>query len=149
MGRRRRPGASQEIQPEGYLRDGETWKKAQCQAKRRAVTARTEPRRRTRAATAPDSSCASSSRLFTGRRWGARATSAHRDMSQNESLLNQLRAGRKITPASAYELCGTLALHSRICELRAAGHDIRGRIVTEGRKRWGEYWLAGQLEIGL
>ena len=68
-------------------------------------------------------------------------------MSQCETLLNHLRAGNRVTPASAYALCGTLALHSRIAELRAAGHQIEGRIITEGKKRWGQYWLSGQINL--
>ena len=64
-------------------------------------------------------------------------------MSQAAVILAYLQAGHSITPAQAYELCGTLALHSRIAELRKAGHQIDGRMITRGRKRWGEYYLRG------
>lgn len=63
-------------------------------------------------------------------------------MSQNEAILEYLRAGNTITPAEAYSLCGSLALHSRIAELRAGGYRIDGEIRTGNGKRWGEYWLA-------
>lgn len=65
-------------------------------------------------------------------------------MSQETVILAHLKAGHRITPASAYELCGTLALHSRISDLRKAGHDISGKIITQNGKRHGEYWLAQQ-----
>ena len=68
-------------------------------------------------------------------------------MSQEQTILNHLRSGNRLTPAAAYTLCGTLALHSRIAALRKAGHRIEGKIITEGTKRWGEYWLAGQLDL--
>ncbi len=63
-------------------------------------------------------------------------------MSQNAQILAHLEAGNTITPAEAYALCGSLALHSRIAELRRAGHRIDGEMRSAGKKRWGEYWLA-------
>ena len=62
-------------------------------------------------------------------------------MSQNEQILAHLEAGNTITPAQAYDLCGSLALHSRIAELRRAGYRIDGEIRTGNGRRWGEYWL--------
>lgn len=63
-------------------------------------------------------------------------------MSQNAAILAHLEAGNTITPAEAYALCGSLALHSRISELRREGYRIDGEIRTGNGKRWGEYWLA-------
>ena len=63
-------------------------------------------------------------------------------MSQNEAILNHLQEGNTITPAEAYALCGSLALHSRISELRQQGYRIDGEMRSAGKKRWGEYWLA-------
>lgn len=69
-------------------------------------------------------------------------------MTQCEHVLAILKLGRSITPAEAYTLCGTLALHSRIAELRSRGHDIRCELVrTAGGKTVGSYTLRGQLEI--
>ena len=63
-------------------------------------------------------------------------------MSQCERILAHLEAGNTITPAEAYAMCGTLALHSRIAELRAQGVRIDMEMRSEGKRRWGEYWIA-------
>ena len=63
-------------------------------------------------------------------------------MSQCEAIIRHLEAGNTITPAEAYALCGTLALHSRISELRHQGYRIDMEMKSEGKKHWGEYWLA-------
>lgn len=69
-------------------------------------------------------------------------------VSQSDHILSILKLGRSITPAEAYTLCGTLALHSRIAELRERGHDIRCELVrTAGGKTVGSYTLRGQLEL--
>jgi len=62
-------------------------------------------------------------------------------MSQNDTILAHLQAGNTITPAEAYAMCGSLALHSRISELRAAGYRIDSAMRSEHGRRWGEYWL--------
>ena len=63
-------------------------------------------------------------------------------MSQNQRILEHLEAGNTITPAEAYALCGTLALHSRIAELRSQGYRIDGEMHYEHGKKFGEYWIA-------
>ena len=63
-------------------------------------------------------------------------------MTQNATILSHLEAGNTITPRQAFALCGSLALHSRIAELRAQGHRIDMEMRTQGRMKWGEYWLA-------
>ena len=45
-------------------------------------------------------------------------------VTQCAAILAHLEAGNTITPLEAYALCGTLALHSRISELREQFHDI-------------------------
>jgi len=65
-----------------------------------------------------------------------------RTMTQEDRILAHLQAGHSITPAEAYALCGTLALHSRIAALRKRGHAIDGQIITHEGKRWGCYRLA-------
>lgn len=69
-------------------------------------------------------------------------------MSQCTKLLEHLKAGNSITPAQAYELCGTLALHSRIAELRGRGHAIDCELVeTPSGKHVGCYTIKGQLSL--
>ena len=63
-------------------------------------------------------------------------------MSQSAQILAHLEAGNTITPAQAYDLYGTLALHSRIAELRRKGYRIDGEMRSDGTHRWGEYWIA-------
>ena len=62
-------------------------------------------------------------------------------MSQNTVILAHLEAGNTITPAEAYALCGSLALHSRIAELRAHGYRIDMTLRRENGKQFGEYYL--------
>ena len=69
-------------------------------------------------------------------------------MSQCAKILSVLQAGGSITPAQAYDLCGTLALHSRIAELRERGHPIECELIeTAGGKHVGRYTLRGQLSL--
>ena len=63
-------------------------------------------------------------------------------MSQCDKIRAHLEAGNTITPAEAYERFGTLALHSRIAELRRKGYRIDGEMRHENGKHFGEYWLA-------
>jgi hypothetical protein len=63
-------------------------------------------------------------------------------MTQCEAILSHLEAGNTITPAEAYALCGSLALHSRIAELRGRGYPIDCEIVkTPSGKHVGRYTL--------
>ena len=63
-------------------------------------------------------------------------------MSQTDRILQHLEAGNTITPAEAYALCGSLALHSRIAEIRERHYAVQKLMHYEGGKVWGEYWLA-------
>lgn len=62
-------------------------------------------------------------------------------MTQNEAILAHLRVGNTLTPMQAYELCGTLAMHSRAAEMRAEGHPVQCCIIRVGNKRVGCYSL--------
>lgn len=63
-------------------------------------------------------------------------------MSQCDAIRSWLEAGSTLTPRDAYDLFGTLALHSRIAELRARGLNIVCELVTlPGGKRVGQYRL--------
>ena len=63
-------------------------------------------------------------------------------MSQNGVILAHLEAGNTITPAEAYGLCGSLALHSRIAEIRDRGFAVQKAMHYDHGRTWGEYWLA-------
>ncbi len=63
------------------------------------------------------------------------------DVSQNETILEALRRGEVVTPARAFELCGSYACHSRIAELRERGHDIRCTVRRKNGRKFGEYSL--------
>jgi hypothetical protein len=63
-------------------------------------------------------------------------------MTQCEAILFHLEAGNTITPVEAYALCGTLALHSRIAELRGRGYRIDCELVeVPSGKHVGRYSL--------
>lgn len=63
-------------------------------------------------------------------------------MSQTDAILAHMEAGNTITPMEALNLCGSLALHSRISELRERGYAIDSVTRRENGKRFGEYFLA-------
>ncbi len=63
-------------------------------------------------------------------------------MSQSDIILAHLEAGNTITPKEAYVLVGSLALHSRIAELRHRGYAIDSVTRRENGKNFGEYFLA-------
>lgn len=67
-------------------------------------------------------------------------------MTQADALLQILLRGETVTPARAFEVCGSLACHSRMAELRERGYPIECTIKTDGKKRWGEYRLEMPLQ---
>ena len=63
-------------------------------------------------------------------------------MTQCESVLAHLKRGEALTPLTAFQLYGTLALHSRVAELRSQGNLIDCTMVkVTGGKRVGSYTL--------
>lgn len=46
-----------------------------------------------------------------------------------------------LTPLQAFQLFGTLAMHSRCAELRERGHDVVCTMIEANGKRVGEYSL--------
>ena len=69
-------------------------------------------------------------------------------MSQNDLILDYLERGLTLTPLQAFNLCGTLALHSRIAELRHT-HDIHCEMVkVPSGKRVGCYSLVEHFAYG-
>jgi hypothetical protein len=70
-------------------------------------------------------------------------------MSQCETILSHLEAGNTIMPAEAYVMCGTLALHSRIAELRGRGYVIECELITvPSGKRVGRYSMQQRIAYG-
>lgn len=55
---------------------------------------------------------------------------AFRPGSQCFRILEWLRAGKTITPLQAMQMFNCYVLHSRIAELRAAGWDVKCRLVN-------------------
>ena len=62
-------------------------------------------------------------------------------MTQNEKVLQDMRAYGSITPARALGYHGIWRLAARIGELRSQGHDIETEMVTNGRVRYARYRL--------
>ena len=61
-------------------------------------------------------------------------------MSQCTQILEHLKAGNTLTPNEAYLRFGTLALHSRVAELRERGYAVTCRLIEVGDgKRVGLY----------
>lgn len=62
-------------------------------------------------------------------------------MSQCSQIFVHLSDRGPITPAQAYQLYGTLALHSRISELRERGIPVKCELVEVNGKHVGRYSL--------
>ncbi len=67
-------------------------------------------------------------------------------MSQCANIWQWMADGNTITPAEAYSKFGTLALHSRIAELRERGHKINTEMIQVGGKTVGRYSMAKECE---
>lgn len=65
-------------------------------------------------------------------------------MTQSQSILKHLKAGRTLTPLEALRKFGTLRLSGRILELREAGYRIRTKLVSVRGKRVAEYQMAAK-----
>lgn len=63
-------------------------------------------------------------------------------MSQTDTILAHLEAGNTITPTEAYAMVGSLALHSRIAEIRERGYTVQKAMHHDHGRTWGEYWLS-------
>ncbi len=62
-------------------------------------------------------------------------------MTQDDKVLAHMEAGDSITPKLAYEIAGTLALHSAISRLRKRGYAIQTVMRHENGKHFGESFL--------
>ena len=61
--------------------------------------------------------------------------------SQNELILQALKAGARITPIDALNMFGCLRLSARIKDLKCRGFKIKNEWRTENGKRFAEYRL--------
>ena len=70
-------------------------------------------------------------------------------MTQIALLLDHLQTGQTLTPLEAFQLCGTLACHSQMAELRKQGYDIHCEMIkTNSGKRVGRYSLLEHIPYG-
>lgn len=60
-------------------------------------------------------------------------------MSQNDAILNYLKAGHTITPLDALSLFGCFRLGARIHDLKQAGHNIETFAIEKMGKRFAGY----------
>lgn len=61
--------------------------------------------------------------------------------TQNNQILQLLKAGSPITPQSALALFGCMRLAARIHDLKARGHVIEKEMVSRKGKRFAVYWM--------
>jgi hypothetical protein len=64
--------------------------------------------------------------------------------SQNNLILNYLKAGNTLTPLEALHKFGCFRLGARIWDLRIAGHDIASKIIEVNGKRVARYQLSDE-----
>ena len=69
-------------------------------------------------------------------------------MSQTANIWNYLNDGGTLTPLEAFEKFGTLALHSRVSELRERGHNVECEMIEVAGKRVGRYRLRQAVAYG-
>jgi hypothetical protein len=62
-------------------------------------------------------------------------------MTQDAKILAHMETGDSITPAQAYEIAGTLALHSAISRIRDKGYAVQKIMRHENGKHFGEYFI--------
>lgn len=62
-------------------------------------------------------------------------------MTQNENILNILKAGKSITPLYALNKIGCLRLSARIYDLRKQGYKIKTNYYRKQDKTFAEYYM--------
>ena len=67
-------------------------------------------------------------------------------MSQNQLVLDDLKAGRLVTPAGAMADHGIMRLAARIADLRGRGHKIETTTRRTGTKAYAAYRLQPKTE---
>jgi len=61
--------------------------------------------------------------------------------SQNIKILKLLKAGHKLAALYAMQI-GCMRLASRICDLRADGHEIHDEWIQNNGKRYKRYYIS-------
>lgn len=61
--------------------------------------------------------------------------------SQNARILNDLKAGKSITPIDGLNNYNCFRLGARICDLRRRGYEIRTEIIKNNGKRYAKYTM--------
>jgi hypothetical protein len=70
-------------------------------------------------------------------------------VSQNETVLNHLLAGKSLTPAKARQVYQIERLAARIFDLKAQGHNITTTVRTDERGRdYAEYRILTRDRFG-
>lgn len=62
-------------------------------------------------------------------------------MTQTEQILDYLKQGNSLTPIEALNLMGCFRLGARIYDLKAMGHDIRTKMISNGEKTFAMYYM--------
>src|SRR3990167_760038 len=71
-------------------------------------------------------------------------------MTQEDSILEALKRGEKITPLEALKYHNCMRLGARIFDLKQKGHDIKTKMVHgENGKIYASYYLDNMKELGL
>ena len=68
-------------------------------------------------------------------------------LTQCEHILRDLKRGRKVTQAIAYEKYGILRLSGRIFDLREMGYEIKTDMIPV-KNRYGETCIVASYKLG-
>ena len=71
------------------------------------------------------------------------------ERTQNEQILEYLKAGNTLTPLEALREFGSFRLGARIFNLKEKGYNIETKLVSNGKKKFAQYRLIGQMELCL
>jgi len=61
--------------------------------------------------------------------------------SQTDMILNYLKDGNRITPIDALNKFGCFRLGARIHDLKQSGHLIESNIISNGHKKFAQYYM--------
>ena len=67
--------------------------------------------------------------------------SEQKELTQEQMVLNHLKAHQSITGLVALKRYGIMRLAARIHYLKKYCHDIKTELVSNGKKKWAEYSL--------
>ncbi len=72
-------------------------------------------------------------------------------MTNDDYILQELKAGRKITRLDIFNEIWCMTLNSRIPEIKNLGYDVKSKFVTRTngmgvKKTFNQYWLSQNLQ---